>query len=319
MISRRILRIKVLQSIYAYYQGGGSELVKAQRSLRESIDRSYDLYFYLMLLAIEVCDYAGKQIDAAMQKFLPTDVDRNPNMKFVNNKFIEQLRSNKALQGHLAARKLSWVNFKHVPKAIFNELSETDEYKSYMVNPDQSYADDKDIISFMLENIVVENEDFYDALETQSIYWVDTAEFFVGMALRTISRFKESYGEDHPLMKKFKSDDDGEFADKLLVKSIASGDRYRELITQSTENWDFERIALLDILLIQEALAEIEQFPGIPLRVTFNEYIEIAKNYSTEKSPIFINGVLDKIVQKLRESGELIKSADVPVDDDSFL
>ena len=129
--------------------------------------------------------------------------------------------------------------------------------------------------------------------------------------IRTIDRYKASHGTDAKVLPKYKNDEDAQFADQLLLKAVANADKYRQLISDNADNWDLERIALLDILLIQVALAEIEQFPGIPLRVTFNEYIEIAKNYSTEKSPLFINGVLDKIVQKLRESGDVIKPADV--------
>ena len=311
MISRRILRIKVLQTIYSYYQGEG-ELKNAEKELQASIDRSYDLYFYLLALGIEVCDYAQRQIEAAMQKYLPTDGELNPNTKFANNKFIEQLRGNNCLQEHLAARRLSWAQHPHVPKSVFNDLALSDEYMAYMVNPDSSYAKDKEIITYMFEHVVLESNAFYDALESQSVYWLDTAEFFIGMVLRTIGRYKESYGPDYKLMPKFKNIEDEQFAGKLLIRTVAGADKYRALIADCADNWDFERIALLDILLIQEALAEIEAFPDIPLRVTFNEYIELAKNYSTEKSPIFINGVLDKIVQKLRESGDIIKPLDFP-------
>jgi len=132
------------------------------------------------------------------------------------------------------------------------------------------------------------------------------------MALRTIDRYKASHGADAKVLPKYKNDDDAKFADQLLLKAVANADKYRTLVSESAENWDLERIAILDIIIIQVALAEVEQFPEIPLRVTFNEYIEIAKNYSTERSPLFINGVLDKIVQKLRESGDVIKPADLP-------
>ncbi|MCR5453776.1 MAG: transcription antitermination protein NusB [Bacteroidales bacterium] len=311
MISRRILRIKVLQTIYSYYQGEG-ELINAQKELAASIDRSYDLYFYLLQLCIDVADYCDQQQEAAKQKFLTTSSDLNPNKKFVNNQLVAQLRANEALQSHLVARGLSWVQYPHVAKSVFHDLTLTDEYRAYMDDPKSSYAKDKAIIAFMLENVVLENNDFFDALEDQSVYWLDTAEFFVGMALRTIDRYKASYGEDAKILPKYKNDEDAVFADQLLLKAVSGGDRYRAMIDENAVNWDLERIALLDILIIQVALAEIEQFPGIPLRVTFNEYIEIAKNYSTEKSPLFINGVLDKIVQKLRESGDIIKPADIP-------
>lgn len=311
MISRRILRIKVLQTIYSYYQGEG-ELKGAQKELAMSIDRSYDLYFYLLQLCVEVADYCDRQQEAAKLKYMATLSELNPNKKFVHNKLIEQLRINETLQSYLTARGLSWAQLQHVVKSVFNDLSLSDTYKAYMADTEGSYAKDKAIVAYLIEHIVLENSDFFDALEEQSVYWIDTVEFFAGMALRTIDRYKASHGADAKMLPKYKNDEDAQFADQLLLKAVASGDRYRELISESADNWDLERIALLDILLIQVALAEVEQFPEIPLRVTFNEYIEIAKNYSTEKSPLFINGVLDKIVQKLRDSGDVIKPADTP-------
>ncbi|MBQ4408125.1 MAG: transcription antitermination factor NusB [Bacteroidales bacterium] len=311
MISRRILRIKVLQTIYSYYQGEG-ELKGAQKELAMSIDRSYDLYFYLLQLCIEVADYCDRQQEAAKLKYMATLSELNPNKKFVHNKLIEQLRINETLQSYLVARGLSWAQLQHVVKSVFNDLSLSDTYKAYMAEKEESYAKDKAIVAYLIEHVILENSDFFDALEEQSVYWIDTVEFFAGMALRTIDRYKASHGADAKMLPKYKNDEDAQFADQLLLKAVASGDRYRELISENADNWDLERIALLDILLIQVALAEVEQFPEIPLRVTFNEYIEIAKNYSTEKSPLFINGVLDKIVQKLRDSGDVIKPADIP-------
>lgn len=311
MISRRILRIKVLQTIYSYYQGEG-ELKGAQKELAMSIDRSYDLYFYLLQLCIEVADYCDRQQEAAKLKYMATLSELNPNKKFVHNKLIEQLRINETLQSYLVARGLSWAQLQHVVKSVFNDLSLSDTYKEYMAEKEESYAKDKAIVAYLIEHVIIENSDFFDALEEQSVYWIDTVEFFAGMALRTIDRYKASHGADAKMLPKYKNDEDAHFADQLLLKAVASGDRYRELISENADNWDLERIALLDILLIQVALAEVEQFPEIPLRVTFNEYIEIAKNYSTEKSPLFINGVLDKIVQKLRDSGDVIKPADIP-------
>ncbi len=311
MISRRILRIKVLQTIYSYYQGEG-ELKGAQKELAMSIDRSYDLYFYLLQLCVEVADYCDRQQEAAKLKYMATLSELNPNKKFVHNKLIEQLRINETLQSYLVARGLSWAQLQHVVKSVFNDLSLSDTYKAYMADKEESYAKDKAIVAYLIEHVILENSDFFDALEEQSVYWIDTVEFFAGMALRTIDRYKASHGADAKMLPKYKNDEDAQFADQLLLKAVASGDRYRELISENADNWDLERIALLDILLIQVALAEVEQFPEIPLRVTFNEYIEIAKNYSTEKSPLFINGVLDKIVQKLRDSGDVIKPADIP-------
>jgi N utilization substance protein B len=312
MISRRILRIKVLQTIYSYYQKGDANLIAAEKELAYSIAKSYDLYFYIMQLAIDVCDHANKQLQAAMRKHLSSETDKNPNMKFVNNSFIAQLRDNVDLQKHINATKLTWSVNPEVPKSVYEELIASEEYAEYMSHSKPSYDADKWIVSFMIEKIVLDNNKFYDALSDQSIYWIDTAEFFIGMVLRTFARMKESSSPEYKLMPMYKSDDDRTFAIQLLHTAVGRREEYRKRISDNAQNWDLDRIAFLDIIILQTAIAEIEQFPEIPLRVTFNEYIELAKNYSTEKSPTFVNGILDKIVQGLTQEGRINKIAEMP-------
>lgn len=311
MISRRILRIKALQTLYSFYQGGDMDIAKSEKELLFSIEKSYDLYYYLMQLAVEVCDYAKKLIETAMQKHLPTQEESNPNLRFANNKFVSQLRENKNFKEYITKKKMTWADT-NLPKKIYTDLVATDKYEAYMNAESTSYAQDKDLISYMFENIIVECDDLYSTLEEQSSYWIDTVEFFVGMVLRTISRFKLGFDESYALMPMFKSPDDRQFVIKLFRTAVARCDQYRQLVSDNAQNWDLERIAFFDIITLQAALAEIEQFPEIPLRVTFNEYIELAKNYSTEKSPVFINGILDKIVQKLRADGTITKIAEMP-------
>lgn len=312
MISRRILRIKAMQTIYSYYQGGDMNLVNSEKELMYSIEKSYDLYFHFMLLGISVCDYARQQIDANRQKFRPTDEELNPNMRFADNRFIAQLRENKALRERAEHKKLTWINDMDVPRKIYSNLADTDEFKAYMADPESSYSKDKEIIIFMFENIVSECDELYKTLEDLSVYWIDTAEFILGMVLRTFGRYKVGFDETYPLMPMFKSPDDKDFVIKLFRCAIAKNNEFRALISDSAQNWDLERIAFLDIVIIQEALAEVMSFPEIPLRVTFNEYIELAKDFSTDKSPIFINGILDKIVQQLRADGKITKIAEMP-------
>ncbi len=314
MISRRILRIKAMQTLYSFYQGGDMDLVKSEKELMYSIEKSYDLYFYLMLLGINVVDYARQQIETKKQKFRPSDEELNPNMKFVNNRFVAQLRENKCLNETINHKKLSWVNNMDIPKRIFNTLEASDAYKQYMADPETSYAKDKELIIYMFQDIISECDELYKTLEDLSVYWIDTAEFIMGMVLRTFGRYKVGFDESYQLMPMFKSQDDKEFVQKLFRKAVAKNNDYRKLISDNAQNWDLERIAFLDIVILQVALAEVETFPEIPLRVTFNEYIELAKNFSTEKSPVFINGILDKIVQQLKESGAITKIAEMPED-----
>ncbi len=314
MISRRILRIKAMQTLYSFYQGGDMDLVKSEKELMYSIEKSYDLYFYLMLLGINVVDYARQQIETRKQKFRPSDEELNPNMKFVDNRFVAQLRENKCLNERIDHKKLSWVNNMDIPKRIFNDLEATDTYKQYMADPETSYTKDKELIIFMFQEIISECDELYKTLEDLSVYWIDTAEFILGMVLRTFGRYKVGFDESYQLMGMFKSQDDKDFVQKLFRKAVAKNNEYRKLISDNAQNWDLERIAFLDIVILQVAMAEVETFPEIPLRVTFNEYIELAKNFSTEKSPIFINGILDKIVQQLKESGAITKIAEMPED-----
>lgn len=312
MISRRILRIKVLQTVYSFYQGGDLDIAKSEKELMYSIQKSYDLYFYLLLLGVAVCDYANQVINANKQKYLPTQADLNPNMKFVNNKFIAQIKENEQLKAHLTKNKMSWTSAPELPKRIFTTLEATDEYKAYMAEPTNTYDNDKKIIDFMFRNVVYDCDLLYQTLEEQSIYWIDAVEFIIGMVLRTIERYKIGYDNSHALPKMYKSDDDRDFVIKLYRNTVAKGDKYKKLISDNTKNWELERIAFFDILVLQTALSEVELFPEIPLKVTFNEYIELAKNYSTAKSSTFVNGILDKIVSELISTGAVKKIAEMP-------
>ncbi|MBQ5453314.1 MAG: transcription antitermination factor NusB [Bacteroidales bacterium] len=306
------MRIKVLQTIYSFYQGGDSDISKSEKELLYSIQKSYDLYFYLFLLGIEVCKYAESVINSKKQKLLATETDKNPSLKFVNNKFLEQFKENADFQRQVNGKKMSWANYPELPKRIFTTLEQTDEYQAYMQKASSSYEDDKKIVAFMFENVVYDCDLFYQTLEQMSVYWVDTAEFIIGMVLKTIERYKLGFDSSYPLVKMFKNDDDRDFVFRLFRRTIAKDEYYRNLISENTQNWDIERIAFLDILILQTALAEVECFPEIPLKVTFNEYIELAKNYSTSKSSIFVNGVLDKIVSKLLEDKKITKIAEMP-------
>lgn len=310
MISRRILRIKVLQTIYSYYQNGDGDIARYEKELDYSIGRSYDLYFMLLQLGVDICQYAKNRIESNKQKLLATADDLNPNLRFANNKLIAQLSENSVLQKRLSASKLSWQKAPELIKRIYNDLVASDQYADYMNAESSSYEDDKKIIEFLFENVVCECDLFYQTLEEMSIYWTDTAEFIIGMVLRTIERYRIGYDSEYKLMPMYKNEDDGTFARKLFDKAVASCDDYRKLISDNTTNWDVERIAFLDILIMQTAIAEIETFPEIPLKVTFNEYIELAKHYSTSRSSNFINGVLDKIVQILRQEKRIMKQAE---------
>ena len=307
MISRRLLRIKVLQTIYSHYMSGNEDIAKTEKELSYSIQKSYDLYFLLMLLSINVADYANEVLESGTKKLKPTQEDLNPNFKFANNKIVAQLRENTALTTKLTNSKLSWVNCPELIKRLYKELSSTEEYTKYLESPTNTYEDDKRILIFFYENVVCECDLLYSTLEDMSCYWIDSVEFIISMVIRTLGKYKIGFDNTYPMPTMYHSQDDKIFVDKLFRSTITNNDYFRNLIKQNTNNWDLERIAFLDILIMQIALAEITSFPEIPVKVSFNEYIEIAKFFSTSKSCLFINGVLDAIVQKLIKENKIKK------------
>lgn len=307
MISRRILRIKILQLLYAYFQSADSSVNKYEKELFFSIQKTYDLYHYLLLLITDIADYAGSRIELARLKKVPTGEDLNPNTKFVNNLIIQQLRSNKQLNQYLNITRLSWVNTPELIKKLHNRIQMAPFFKDYMEDPMQSYEQDRKLIMEIYSSEIINTESIYQTLEEQSIYWNDEVEFVISMIAKTLKGFKEKEGENSPLMVLFKNDDDKEFAKELFRKVVMNKAEYGKLVESYTENWDVERIAFIDLLILIMAISEAVAFPSIPTRVTINEYLEIAKFYSTEKSSVFINGILDKLFKHLKEEQKIVK------------
>jgi N utilization substance protein B len=308
MISRRILRIKILQLLYAYFQGADTAMAKFEKELFFSIQKTYDLYHYLLLLIIDVADYANSRIEIARQKKIPTREDLNPNTKFVDNQIIQQLRVNRQMNQYLNTTRLSWVNSPELIKKLHNRIRMTPYFKEYMEHPGRSYEEDKKLIIEIYSSEIINTESIYQTLEEQSIYWNDEVEFVISMIAKTIKDFKEDDKEAAELMQLFKNDDDRDFARDLFRKSVVHKEEYIKLIESYTENWDVERIAFLDMLILVMAITEAVAFPSIPTRVTINEYLEIAKFYSTEKSSVFINGLLDKIFKYLKDNQKIVKT-----------
>jgi N utilization substance protein B len=308
MISRRILRIKILQLLYAYFQGSDNTVAKFEKELFFSIQKTYDLYHYLLLLIVDIADYANSRIDIARLKKIPTREDLNPNTKFVDNAIIQQLRVNKQLNQYLNTTRLSWVNSPELIKKLHNRIRMNPYFKEYMEHPERSFEEDKKLILEIYTGEITNTESIYQTLEEQSIYWNDEVEFVISMITKTIKDLKESDNENAPLMSLFKNEDDREFAHDLFRKSVVHKEEYSKLVESYTENWDVERIAFLDMLILVMAITEAVAFPSIPTRVTINEYLEIAKFYSTEKSSVFINGLLDKIFKYLKDNNKIIKT-----------
>jgi N utilization substance protein B len=303
MISRRLLRIKALMALYAFNRREDESPAQAETELMYSIGKTCDLYHYLLLLVLEVADIATEKIDQALLKRMPTPEDLNPKKRFIDNQLIAQLRKNLVFKNYLSAKKLSWVNNSHITRLMYNKMISWDLYEEYMKSENHNYQSDKKFIINLVTDLFLNSEDLHSNLEEQSIYWNDDIEYVSAMVEKTLKKFKSDSGENTSLMPLFKNKEDEEFVKILFRKSILHSKEYSELIDKNTTNWEVERIALMDILVMQLAVTEIVEFPEIPVKVTLNEYIEIAKYYCTSKSSTFVNGILDNIVKEIREKG----------------
>lgn len=308
MINRVLIRLKIVQIIYAYYQNGGKNLDTAEKELFFSMSKAYDLYNYLLLLMVEVTKYANKRLEAGKHKLAPTPEELCPNTRFVDNLFAAQLASNKQLRLFTESQKKTWENEADFIKNLAEQIFESDIYKEYMAAETTSYEEDREVWRKIYKKIIFNNARLDEVLEDQSLYWNDDKEIVDTFVLKTIKRFDPKNGERQELLPEFKDEEDKDFARRLFRRSILNADYYRHLISQNSKNWDLNRVALMDVIIMQIALAEILSFPNIPVSVSLNEYVEIAKLYSTPKSGAFINGTLDGIVKQLKKENKLTKN-----------
>ena len=308
MISRRIIRIKVLQILYAFFSSPDTSINNTEKELFFSLRKTYDLYHYLMALIVEIQKFAEDRIDLGMKKHRPTSEDLAPNTKFVKNHLIDQLKINISLNKQIESSKLTWNNSEDLIRKLYFTLIDLEFYKEYMQSPGQSYTEDRKLVEDIFKYLILDNEDIESLLEEQSIYWNDDLDFVVSMILKTFKKFKEDSNERQALLPMFKDDEDQQFAKDLYRKVVLNHDENCKLIKQHTVNWDIERIAFIDNLILELALSEFLYFPSIPTKVTLNEYIELSKYYSTEKSRNFINGILDKALKDLKKANKIIKA-----------
>jgi N utilization substance protein B len=306
MINRRLIRIKVLQVLYAYSKKNeGISSLSAEKELFHSIDKFYDLYLLVLLILIEMAQLEEDRIEMRRNKKIRTSDDEDPSARFVDNKIIGLLKSNQELINLKKERKLNWKKNKEILKRVFAEFIETELYLSYIKSEDYSYAVDKKMIMGFYSDFLSENPQFIEFLEEENIYWNDDCSFAIMMAMKTIDGFKLQ-GAVNKIFPLFKNEDDIDFARKLMRSSITRKEEYIKIIEKHTQNWETERIAQVDLLILQMAIAELFEFKSIPVKVTLNEFIEISKYYSTDKSKVFINGILDNIIKQL-ENDESIK------------
>lgn len=308
MINRNLIRIRVVQIVYSWYQNKNNDLRKAEKELMFGMQKSYDLYYYMLTLMLELTKIYEARVESRKNKFLPTDDDLNPNTNLIDNKFINQLSDNRQLQLYINERPLSWVDHESFVKTLLDKILESEAYKSYSLISSPSYEQDREFWRKTFKDFIYLNEELDDILEDESIYWNDDVEIVQSFVLKTIKRFSEVNESNQPLLPMFKDEEDKRYALKLLDETIINEKKFRELIEKHTEKWDFERIAMMDLIIMQIALAEISTFDSIPTNVSMNEYIEIGKSYSTPKSSIFINGILDAIVHELKKENLIFKN-----------
>ncbi|WP_040250938.1 transcription antitermination factor NusB [Psychroserpens mesophilus] len=297
-----------MQALYAF-KGNESEDLKVSDSfLNHSLNSMYDLYLSVLSLIIEVHKKAEDHQNKTQKKFLATKAEKNPNLKFIKNEVLVMLSSNEVLKAELEHRKLNpwYLDFEYVD-LTFKAITESDLYKDYMATSTSTFKEDKAFIISVFEDIIAPNDKLYDYFEDKKLTWLDDIPVVNTSVLKLLKKLKPSTAEKHFLPKLFKDEDDRDFGIELLKKTILNQSNFSDEIASKTKNWDSERITQIDTVLMQMAICEFQKFPSIPVKVTINEYLEIAKEYSTPKSSNFINGILDKIVKDYKAENKFNK------------
>lgn len=310
MLNRRYLRIKAMQALYGFFQAEDGDMPKGERELLRSIDRTYELYIYLLLFLQEFARISRNQIEIAKEKKLPTAEDLNPNLRFVNNRLLVQLENLDKLRREGEMRKLTWQSDSEMDlvRSTWESIRNWDIFKAYMSSPVDSYAADQEFLTDLFKKFVADDDSVEYFLEEKNMHWPGDLNMAVAPALiRTLETASET--REPQLAPLFKDpEEDRQFVLDLYRKTIIENELCEKLIAEKTKNWEVDRIAVMDVILMKMAIVELQQFPSIPVKVTLNEYIEISKTYSTPKSKQFINGILDKLVADFREDGSMKKT-----------
>jgi N utilization substance protein B len=314
MLNRRFLRVKVLQQIYAYHQAEETDLLAAERRLLDSVDSLYELFIRQLTFWVEVKCFAERRIEENMHKNFPTQEDLNPNRKFVNNRVINALENNRDLQALQEKYKINWDNDREdFIRGFYNRMREYPEYQEYMNSEKSSFAIDKKLILSIIDNYMAEDDVLFDFYSDKNLVFNSDYQICLFLLWKFFNEMEEDFGPDTKIPAAFKTEngetnDDKNFIVRLFRLTMKNADEYRELVKANISNWDYDRIALMDKIIIFMALTEFQQFHDIPVKVTINEYIEISKYYSTPDSRRFVNGILDKLSEKLKADGKIMKT-----------
>ena len=309
MINRELIRIKVVQLTYAYYQNGNKNMDNAEKELIFSLSKAYDLYNMLLALIVAVTKEARRHVEIAEQR-AKREGTAMPSQKFAYNKFAIQLEENKQLNDFIGNQKQVWENDVEFVRKLYGQIEQSQIYQEYMETDDDSYEADRELWRKLYKALIQDNEEMDSLLEEKSLYWNDDKEIVDTFVIKTIKRFDPKNGKHQELLPEYKDIEDKDFARKLFRSTILNADQYQRYMSDASRNWDFSRLAYMDVVIMQIALAEMLTFPNIPLSVTINEYVELAKTYSTPKSGGYINGMLDSIARHLVRTGKLMKSTD---------
>ena len=307
MLNRRHIRIKILHILYGFYQDSDADVVATQKALTHSVGKMQELYVLLLMMIGAMQGFAIDRIEAGRKKQLPTPEDLHPNTNFVTNKPLRALANSKKLQKAASDLGVGWGDDQEMLRKMFRSLLEHEEYIEFMASEERGFKHDREYLIRIFRKHMITSEVFQERLEEQSIFWNDDLDLAASMAIKTIKTIRET-DDDITLLPLWREDDDDkQFLETLFVESLAQAEVNEILVTEAAKNWELERIALMDRILMKMALAEAKSFSSIPLKVTLNEYIELSKYYSTPKSNGFINGVLDQLFTQLKKDGTIVK------------
>ena len=307
MINRVLIRIKIIQLLYSNQLNGERSIEELKKELLESLDKTYELYHWLLQLIIDLRDFAEKRIEFGLNKRYPTDEDLNPNRRFIQNKIAIAIANNVEHKEYAKTNGISWEEYNDLIKGLFDAICESEYYKTYMSARENTYADDKMIWRQIFKKVIFTYKPFEERLESMDLYWNDDIEIVASFVEKTIKKCEEEKGSNQELLPQYRDEEDKDYALLVLSKALEYGEDYKDLVKSFSQNWEKDRIATMDMSIMQAAIAEINFCPTIPVNVTLNEFIEISKYYSSEKSSLFINGILDRVVNKYKEEKTLLK------------
>ncbi|VXA97746.1 Transcription antitermination protein NusB [Flavobacterium sp. 9AF] len=310
MLSRRHIRVKVMQSIYAMHQHQAENLDKEEKFLFQSIENMHDLYLLILSALIEIREKEEEYLELASKKYLATKEERNPNKKFVNNKILKLLGNSDSLNTILDDRSITnWKRNDDIILFLLEAIKESEIYSNYMKNDtiNDDFNTDKEFIASLFTEVIAPNDKLYDYLEEHKLTWLDDLPAVNTLILKQLKQVRVT-DEDFNVSKLYKDLDDKEYVKNLFRKTVLNEVELSKEYIDKTPNWDTERIAEIDTIILKMAICELLKFPSIPAKVTINEYLEIAKEYSTPKSSIFINGILDNLVKDFEKENRLNKA-----------